>query len=148
MEASLHDSLAHDHSQQISALQSQNAVLTAENGLLKQQVDPNVAVRVEWREFATTPLVEAAVSGHTRVARMLLASGARVETSVGPGIGLQGLVLFALYLAGIVGALVVALVLRNTLAKGAASGFIMEMPRYQLPRIKDTRSLNWSTCGS
>ena len=31
----------------------------------------------------------------------------------------------------------VALVLRNTLAKGAASGFIMEMPRYQLPRIKD-----------
>ena len=53
--------------------------------LLKQQVDPNVAVRVEWREFATTPLVEAAVSGHTRVARMLLASGARVETSVGPG---------------------------------------------------------------
>ena len=59
------------------------------------------------------------------------------ETSVGPGIGLQGLVLFALYLAGIVGALVVALVLRNTLAKGAASGFIMEMPRYQLPRIKD-----------
>ncbi|MED5206708.1 MAG: nucleoside recognition domain-containing protein, partial [Pseudomonadota bacterium] len=43
----------------------------------------------------------------------------------------------ALYLAGIVGALVVALVLRNTLAKGAASGFIMEMPRYQMPRIRD-----------
>ena len=59
------------------------------------------------------------------------------ETSVGPGVGLQGLVLFALYLAGIVGAMVVALVLRNSVAKGAASGFIMEMPRYQLPRIKD-----------
>ena len=59
------------------------------------------------------------------------------ETTLGPGIGLQGLVLFALYLAGIVGALVVALVLRNTLAKGAASGFIMEMPRYQMPRIRD-----------
>ena len=58
-------------------------------------------------------------------------------TTVGPGIGLQGLVLFALYVAGIVGAMVVAFVLRFTVAKGAASGFIMEMPRYQMPRIKD-----------
>ncbi|MDG6078113.1 ferrous iron transporter B [Erythrobacter litoralis] len=59
------------------------------------------------------------------------------ETSVGPGMGLQGLVLFALYVAGIVGAMVVALVLRRTVTKGAASGFIMELPRYQLPQIKD-----------
>ncbi|MCV0383862.1 MAG: ferrous iron transporter B [Erythrobacter sp.] len=58
-------------------------------------------------------------------------------TSVGPGIGLQGLVLFALYVAGIVGAMIVALVLRRTLAKGGASGFIMEMPRYQMPALKD-----------
>ena len=59
------------------------------------------------------------------------------QSSVGPGVGLQGLVLFALYVAGIVGAMVVALVLRSTVTKGAASGFIMELPRYQLPRIKD-----------
>ena len=59
------------------------------------------------------------------------------ETSVGPGVGLQGLVLFALYVAGIIGAMVVALVLRRTVTKGAASGFIMELPRYQMPRIKD-----------
>ena len=58
-------------------------------------------------------------------------------TSVGPGIGLQGLVLFSLYVAGIVGAMVVALVLRRTVTAGAASGFIMELPRYQLPRLKD-----------
>ena len=58
-------------------------------------------------------------------------------TTVGPGIGLQGLVLFALYVAGVVGAMVVALVLRRTVTKGAASGFIMELPRYQLPRAKD-----------
>jgi len=57
--------------------------------------------------------------------------------TVGPGIGLQGLVLFALYVAGIVGAMVVALVLRRSVAKGAASGFIMELPRYQWPRFKD-----------
>ncbi|WP_420821143.1 ferrous iron transporter B [Qipengyuania sediminis] len=57
--------------------------------------------------------------------------------SVGPGIGLQGLVLFALYLAGILGAMAAALLLRGTLTKGSASGFIMELPRYQMPRLKD-----------
>ena len=58
-------------------------------------------------------------------------------TTVGPGIGLQGLVLFGLYVVGIIGAMVVALVLRRSVTKGAASGFIMEMPRYQMPRMKD-----------
>ncbi len=59
------------------------------------------------------------------------------EQSVGPGIGLQGLVLFTLYIAGIVGAILVALVLRSTLTAGTASGFIMALPRYQWPRLKD-----------
>ena len=58
-------------------------------------------------------------------------------TSVGPGIGLQGLVLFGLYIAGILGAMLAALVMRRSITKGAASGFIMELPRYQWPRIKD-----------
>jgi ferrous iron transport protein B len=57
--------------------------------------------------------------------------------SVGWGVGLQGLVLFVLYIAGIIGAMAVALVLRRSLTKGAASGFIMEMPKYQLPHPKD-----------
>jgi ferrous iron transport protein B len=55
---------------------------------------------------------------------------------VGP-VGLQGLVLFGLYVAGIVGAMAVALVLRSSVTKGAASGFIMELPKYQLPTVKD-----------
>lgn len=59
------------------------------------------------------------------------------QRSVGGGIGLQGLVLFALYVAGIVGAMAVALVLRRSVTKGAASGFIMELPKYQLPAVKD-----------
>jgi len=57
--------------------------------------------------------------------------------SVGPGIGLQGLVLFVLYAFGIVSAMIAALVLRRSLTKGAASGFIMELPKYQLPHVKD-----------
>jgi ferrous iron transport protein B len=58
-------------------------------------------------------------------------------TTVGAGIGLQGLVLFALYVAGIIGAMVVALVLRRSVTKGGTSGFIMEMPKYQLPPLRD-----------
>ncbi|MBS0482912.1 MAG: ferrous iron transporter B [Proteobacteria bacterium] len=57
--------------------------------------------------------------------------------NIGGGIGLQGLVLFVLYVIGIIGAMVVALVLRRSVTKGAASGFIMELPKYQLPRARD-----------
>lgn len=59
------------------------------------------------------------------------------NTNVGGGIGLQGLVLFGLYVVGILGAMIVALVLRRSVTKGAASGFIMELPKYQLPAAKD-----------
>ncbi|WP_150292948.1 ferrous iron transporter B [Sphingobium estronivorans] len=57
--------------------------------------------------------------------------------SVGPGIGLQGLVLFLLYVAGIVGAMVAAWALRLTVTKGQSGGFLMEMPKYQWPRPQD-----------
>src|SRR5258706_2603928 len=54
-----------------------------------------------------------------------------------PGVGLQGLVLFTLYLAGILGAMIVALVLRRTVTRGQTPGFMMEMPKYQMPRWRD-----------
>ena len=57
--------------------------------------------------------------------------------NVGPGIGLQGLVLLGLYVSGIVGALVAALALRRSVAKGKGMGFMMEMPRYQMPMLKN-----------
>ncbi len=57
--------------------------------------------------------------------------------SVGGVIGLQGLVLFGLYMFGVLGAMAAALVLRRTVTKGTASGFIMELPKYQLPHPKD-----------
>ncbi|MBA4747482.1 MAG: ferrous iron transporter B [Sphingopyxis sp.] len=59
------------------------------------------------------------------------------QTVGGTPIGLQGLILFGLYLFGIVGALVVALVLRRTVAKGSTAGMMMELPRYQMPRPGD-----------
>jgi ferrous iron transport protein B len=57
--------------------------------------------------------------------------------AVGPGIGLQGLVMFGLYIVGIAGALVAALVLRRGVLKGGGGGFMMELPKYQWPPLKD-----------
>ena len=58
-------------------------------------------------------------------------------TTVGAGIGLQGLVLFGLYIAGIVGALLAAISLRKTVVGGQGGAFMMELPKYQLPRVSD-----------
>jgi ferrous iron transport protein B len=53
------------------------------------------------------------------------------------GIGLQGVVLFGLYVVGVIGALLAALVLRRTVTKSAGAGFMMEMPKYQWPAWRD-----------
>lgn len=63
--------------------------------------------------------------------------------TVGPGIGLQGLVLFGLYVSGIVGALLAALLLRRTVTRGAAHGFMMELPKYQWPSWRDVALGLW-----
>jgi ferrous iron transport protein B len=57
--------------------------------------------------------------------------------AVGPGIGLQGLVMFGLYLAGVAGAIFAALLLRRTVIRGGGGAFMMELPKYQLPSFKD-----------
>ena len=59
------------------------------------------------------------------------------DRAVGPGIGLQGLVMFGLYAVGVAGALLAALALRRTITKGGGGAFMMELPKYQLPAIKD-----------
>ena len=50
--------------------------------------------------------------------------------------GLQGMVFFTLYLAGIVSAIIVAAVMKKTITKGTLQPFLMELPKYQLPRFK------------
>ena len=54
---------------------------------------------------------------------------------VGPGIQLQGLVLFALYVAGIVSAFLVAFVLTRT-TRGQAAPLLMELPAYHWPNAR------------
>ncbi|HJJ29980.1 MAG TPA: ferrous iron transport protein B [Methanocorpusculum sp.] len=50
--------------------------------------------------------------------------------------GVQGFVMFSLYLLGILVALSAGLLLRKTLFKGESSAFILEMPPYRVPTIK------------
>jgi len=51
-------------------------------------------------------------------------------------VGLQGLVMFGLYMMGIISALVVAAVMKRTLAKGPPTTFLLELPKYQSPDLK------------
>jgi ferrous iron transport protein B len=53
------------------------------------------------------------------------------------GVGLQGVVMFGLYVTGIAGALIAAFVLRRGVLKGSSGGFMMELPKYQWPPLKD-----------
>lgn len=56
---------------------------------------------------------------------------------VGFGIGLQGLVMFGLYVAGVAGALLASIVIRRTVVRGGGGGFMMELPKYQWPALRD-----------
>ncbi|MEQ1510393.1 MAG: ferrous iron transporter B [Sphingopyxis sp.] len=57
--------------------------------------------------------------------------------TIGFGVGLQGVVLFALYLTGVLAALLAAWVLRRTITRGGKTSLLMELPRYQWPRLSD-----------
>lgn len=90
------------------------------------------------RDRLTTILIAPLMTCSARLPVYAVIIGAFIPAHyVGPGVGLQGLVLFGLYLAGIVGAFLVAWVLRRTVTKGAKGGFLMELPRYQMPRPGD-----------
>jgi ferrous iron transport protein B len=89
------------------------------------------------RDRLTTILIAPLMTCSARLPVYAVVIGAFIPArDVGP-FGLQGLVLFALYLAGILGALVAAFALRRTVTRGAAPPFLMEMPKYQWPAPRD-----------
>ncbi len=53
-------------------------------------------------------------------------------------------VIFLLYLTGIGFAILTGLVLRNTLLKGSANDFIMELPTYQIPSLSNILLNTWN----
>ena len=90
------------------------------------------------KDRLTTILVAPLMTCSARLPVYTLIIAAFIPNSpVGLGMRLQGMVMMGLYVAGIIGAMLAALILRRTLTKGSASGFIMELPKYQMPRLKD-----------
>jgi len=59
------------------------------------------------------------------------------DREVGGLFNLQGLVLFALYMAGIVSAMGVALVLKRFMKQSAAQPLLMELPDYHVPHLRN-----------
>ena len=90
------------------------------------------------RDRLTTILIAPLMTCSARLPVYTLIIAAVIPNeSIGWGIGLQGLVLFGLYLAGIVNALAIAAVLRMTVTRGSSQPFLMELPKYQLPQARD-----------
>ncbi|HOP75253.1 MAG TPA: Fe(2+) transporter permease subunit FeoB [Bacillota bacterium] len=55
-----------------------------------------------------------------------------------------GNMVFSIYLAGVVMAVLSGLLLKNTLFKGEASHFIMELPPYHAPRFSNIMAYTWN----
>jgi len=90
------------------------------------------------RDRLTTIMVAPLMTCAARLPVYTLIIAAFIPNSaVFGGVGLQGLVMFGLYMVGIVSALVVAAVLKKTLTKGAPPRLLMELPKYQVPRLRD-----------
>ncbi|WP_308911975.1 ferrous iron transporter B [Pseudokordiimonas caeni] len=58
------------------------------------------------------------------------------ESVWGGMVGLQGLVMFGLYLSGIVFALLAAFVFKRVLSDGKRQPFLLELPKYQVPHLR------------
>jgi ferrous iron transport protein B len=90
------------------------------------------------RDRLTTILIAPLMTCSARLPVYTLIIAAFIpNTKVMGGFGLQGLVMFILYLAGVVSALIIAAVLKRTVVKGVSQPLIMELPKYQLPTLRD-----------
>ena len=92
----------------------------------------------EPRDRLTTILIAPLMTCSARLPVYAIVIGAFIpDRRIAGVLGLQGLVLFGLYVVGVVGALVAAVVLRRTVTKGPTPTFLMEMPKYQWPHARD-----------
>ena len=82
------------------------------------------------RERKLTILMTPYMSCSARLPVFILLVGAFFAPQI------QGLVMFSLYLLGILVALIVGLILQKTVMKGESSSFVIEMPPYHIPTVK------------
>ena len=99
-----------------------------------------MATRVisNWRDRLSTILIAPLMTCSARLPVYALLIGAFIpDRQVGGLFNLQGLVLFGLYIAGIVGAVVVAFVLKRTVGRGMHHPLMMELPTWRLPNLRN-----------
>jgi len=90
------------------------------------------------RDRLTTILITPLMTCSARLPVYTLIIAAFIpNTEVWGFFGLQGLVMFGLYMSGIVSAIIVAAVLKKTLTKGAPQPLLMELPKYQMPQLRN-----------
>ncbi|MEL7496159.1 MAG: ferrous iron transport protein B [Planctomycetota bacterium] len=91
------------------------------------------------RERMITILIAPLMSCSARlpVYVLLIAAFVPAQSYLGGWIGLQGLTMLAMYLVGIVAAIFVAWVLRLTMFQTTASSFVLELPSYKIPSIRN-----------
>jgi len=89
------------------------------------------------RDRMTTILVAPLMTCSARIPVYTLIIGAFIpDRTVGPGLNLQGLVMFGLFAAGVVSALIVSFVIRKIFWRGAVEPFLMELPTYKVPSFE------------
>ncbi|MFM1960183.1 MAG: hypothetical protein RL588_1700 [Pseudomonadota bacterium] len=87
-----------------------------------------------WRDRLTTILTAPLMTCSARIPVYTLIISALIpDRKVGGFLSLQGLVMFALYAAGILSALVVAFLVRKVFWRGGAEPFMMQLPDYKRP---------------
>ncbi len=100
------------------------------------------------RDRLTTIMIAPLMTCSARlpVYTLLIAAFIPNETVWGP-IGLQGLVMFGLYMAGIVSALVAAWVMKLMRKDRSDTPFLLELPSYRLPNVRDLALGLWERAG-
>jgi ferrous iron transport protein B len=91
------------------------------------------------RDRLATILIAPLMSCSARLPVYVILIGAFVPTHryLGGLVGLQGLVLLAMYAVGVVTAVVVAWLLKKTLLRGSTPPFVLEMPSYKMPSVRN-----------
>ncbi|MGB0716742.1 MAG: ferrous iron transport protein B, partial [Phycisphaerae bacterium] len=67
---------------------------------------------------------------------LLISTFVPAQSYLGGWLGLQALVMLALYAVGVVAAIFVAWILNRTMLKGRAPSFLMELPSYKWPSVR------------
>jgi ferrous iron transport protein B len=97
-----------------------------------------------WRDRWLTILIAPLMTCSARLPVYALLIGAFVPQRTVAGVfNLQGLVLFGLYLLGIVSAMVVALVVSRAKGGGQPTSLLMELPAYRLPSVRNIARGLW-----